>query len=65
MDRVASHGLIIAPIQVISSKTILKEWVSYSSFASVITNTGVYNWSDGREYQGEWKNNKMEGRGTF
>ena len=26
---------------------------------------GVYNWSDGRQYNGEGKNNKMEGRGIF
>ena len=26
---------------------------------------GVYNWSDGREYKGMWRNNKMEGPGVF
>ena len=26
---------------------------------------GVYNWSDGREYKGMWRNNKMEGHGIF
>ena len=26
---------------------------------------GIYNWSDGRQYKGEWKNNKMEGQGVF
>ena len=26
---------------------------------------GVYQWSDGRTYEGEWKNNKMDGKGTF
>ena len=26
---------------------------------------GVYNWSDQRVYRGDWKNNKMEGRGVF
>lgn len=26
---------------------------------------GVYNWSDGREYRGMWRNNKMEGEGVF
>lgn len=26
---------------------------------------GVYQWSDGRKYEGEWKNNKMEGYGSF
>jgi hypothetical protein len=25
----------------------------------------VYTWSDGRKYEGEWKNNKMHGKGTF
>ena len=27
--------------------------------------SGVYNWSDGREYKGLWMNNKMEGHGVF
>ena len=27
--------------------------------------TGVYKWSDGRAYEGEWKNNKMDGKGDF
>jgi len=31
----------------------------------VIVIIGVYNWSDGRIYKGEWKNNKMEGTGEF
>ena len=26
---------------------------------------GIYNWSDGREYKGMWRNNKMEGPGVF
>ena len=26
---------------------------------------GIYNWSDGREYRGYWRNNKMEGQGVF
>ena len=30
-----------------------------------ILNLGVYNWSDGREYKGMWRNNKMEGQGVF
>ena len=33
--------------------------VLYANFS------GVYNWSDGREYKGLWKNNKMEGHGVF
>lgn len=66
MVKVASHGLITAPTLVTSLKTTSKASVSYSHCASVLTSdVGVYNWSDGREYQGEWKNNKMEGQGTF
>ena len=26
---------------------------------------GKYNWADGREYEGSWMNNKMEGSGVF
>ena len=26
---------------------------------------GVYEWSDGRKYDGQWRNNKMEGYGVF
>lgn len=26
---------------------------------------GIYQWADGRCFNGEWKNNKMEGRGVF
>ncbi len=29
------------------------------------TSVGVYKWSDGRSYEGEWKNNKMDGKGDF
>jgi len=25
----------------------------------------VYTWADGRKYEGEWRNNKMHGKGTF
>ena len=30
-----------------------------------IYSIGVYNWCDGREYRGAWRNNKMEGEGVF
>jgi hypothetical protein len=26
---------------------------------------GTYHWSDHREYTGDWKNNKMDGKGVF
>ena len=26
---------------------------------------GIYQWSDGRVFDGDWKNNKMEGYGIF
>jgi len=26
---------------------------------------GKYEWDDGREYDGDWKNNLMEGKGIF
>jgi len=27
--------------------------------------TGTYQWSDGRRFSGDWKNNMMHGRGVF
>ena len=30
-------------------------------FASLIQ--GIYIWQDGRKYEGEWKRNKMHGKG--
>lgn len=26
---------------------------------------GIYNWSDGRRFDGDWRNNKMHGSGLF
>ena len=26
---------------------------------------GTYTWSDGASYDGDWKNDKMEGKGTY
>ena len=26
---------------------------------------GVYEWNDGRRYEGEWRDNKMDGEGVF
>ena len=26
---------------------------------------GIYQWNDGRRYEGEWRNNKMDGEGVF
>ena len=26
---------------------------------------GIYSWSDGRKFDGEWENNKMHGQGLF
>lgn len=36
-----------------------------SSFIFSNNDLGVYEWSDGRKYEGQWKNNKMEGYGIF
>lgn len=60
----ASHGLIIAHTRVTSLRTTSKVKVSNSNLVRLIF-LGIYNWSDGREYRGEWKNNKMEGSGVF
>lgn len=54
-------GRTIARTPVTSSKTTSKERVSICA----LTGKGVYNWSDGRVYEGTWKNNKMEGEGVF
>jgi hypothetical protein len=26
---------------------------------------GIYNWSDGRRYEGEWLDNNMHGKGVY
>ena len=31
----------------------------------MINGYGLYNFSDGRKYYGEWRNNKMDGHGKF
>ena len=63
MERAASHGQTRALIPVILSRIISKVKVSISNAQRDLL--GVYNWSDGRQYKGEWKNNKMEGHGLF
>jgi len=62
MDTADSHGLTTARTLATSSRTISKAKVSSNDLLAYV---GVYNWSDGRVYQGQWKNNKMEGRGVF
>lgn len=42
--------------------TISKDKVN-NSFYKI--NIGLYEWSDGRCFEGQWKNNKMEGTGIF
>jgi len=27
--------------------------------------SGTYSWPDGRRYEGEWQNNKMNGKGKY
>lgn len=64
MVEVVSPGLITAHTPETLLRTTSKVKVSYSPQLTFVL-LGVYNWSDGREYRGEWKNNKMEGRGVF
>jgi len=40
-------------------------WCCGSLAVRVVRALGVYNWSDGREFSGMWKQNKMEGYGVF
>ena len=58
----ASLGRTTARTLATSSRTISKAKVSSNDLLAYV---GVYNWSDGRVYQGQWKNNKMEGEGVF
>jgi hypothetical protein len=60
MARAALRGQITAHIRGTSWKTTSK-----ASVSDPAKRKGVYNWSDGREYRGDWKNNKMEGKGIF
>ena len=32
---------------------------------NAICGKGVYKWTDGREYNGDWLNNRIEGEGIF
>lgn len=56
------HGLMGVLTLDNFKRTILKVKVIIPKFKIHI---GVYQWSDGRKYEGEWKNNKMEGYGIF
>ena len=44
-------------------KIISKDKVCKDSHTNSII--GIYEWSDGRKFEGQWKNNKMEGYGIF
>jgi hypothetical protein len=61
MGQANSHGLMEALIRANSLKTISKDKV----LLVFMIFKGIYEWSDGRKYEGEWKNNKMEGYGVF
>ena len=81
MERAALHGQTRALTQGTLQRIILKAKVSRAKMKLKRVKTcstaildeslltikflGVYNWSDGRQYKGEWKNNKMEGHGVF
>jgi hypothetical protein len=51
-----------AALTLVSSMRITSKELVSDSISNLI---GVYQWSDGRKYDGEWKNNKMEGYGVF
>ena len=59
----SSPGLTAAHTQVSSMRITSKEKVTLSLVAYY--SLGIYEWSDGRKFQGQWKNNKMEGYGIF
>ena len=39
----------------------MSEISSFSDFDFL----GIYEWNDGRRYDGDWKNNQMHGKGVF
>lgn len=59
MEEESSSGLTRACMMESSSIT--------TSMAQVrqAVKLGLYKWSDGRTYDGEWRNNKMDGHGEF
>lgn len=58
-----SNGLMEALMMGNSLRIILMEEVRFFTLLGKLL--GVYLWSDGRQFEGEWKNNKMEGKGVF
>lgn len=65
MEGENSHGQTVVHTQVNFMKTILKDKVRKETIISINITTGIYEWSDGRKFEGQWKNNKMEGYGVF
>jgi hypothetical protein len=63
MVKENSLGLMEALITDSSLKITLMVMVIFC--INLIVKIGIYQWSDGRKYEGEWKNNKMEGNGIF
>ena len=59
VDKVCLNGQTVLNLKVSSMKIIFKERV----FSILIL--GVYTWADRRHFDGEWKNNKMDGEGVF
>lgn len=60
-----SLGLTKAPTMENSLRTTLRARVSTSMRHNLIIFKGIYNWSDRRQYNGLWKENKMDGSGVF
>lgn len=66
MERECSSTKTNHPIRAILSTTISKESVRSRRFQFRHSEIlGHYLWTDKREYSGQWKNNKMHGKGVF
>lgn len=57
------YGLTEAVMRATSLRALCVEKVF--QFVSDTIVLGKYVWNDGRAYEGEWKDNKMEGKGIF
>ena len=56
-ERANTHGTIRAPMR--------ETGLTTKSLGRYAHQKGIYNWVDGRVYEGEWKDNNMHGKGVY
>ena len=65
MATVNSFGQTKAFMKEISKTTIWMDKVKSGSCGTLPMIKGTYAWKDGRLYEGQWRNNRMNGCGKF